>query len=390
MAKRGSSLSVVIATHVYATGPAQDLQQFFINQKAARLLFLTHPLWFEPHLQGPGYTYHEHGQLRQHAHSRLRKLPDLYRYLTAIVLNIFFVLRQGRGWNLYIGCNNLNAVSGLLLRRLGIVKKTIYYTIDYNPRRFQNRALNYLYHRLDQWCTRHADETWNTTHRVEKAREKYFGFRGGTQKVVPMGIWFDRFPRVPFSEIKEHTIVFMGNLRKRQGVQDVIAAIPHIVTTLPNFHFLVIGSGDYVPELTQQVEELGLEKYVTFTGYIEKHEDIEKMLVRCALAVVMYTPLDEKGELNFVHFGDPGKIKSYLASGLPIIMNDFAFNARDLEKAGCAVVVDTNPASIAGAIVALLNDGTKLRRAREQAVKTAKQFDWLAIFSENITRVLRS
>lgn len=388
MASRGSSLSVVIATHVYATGPAQDLQQFFINEKAARLLFLTHPLWFEPHLQGSGYTYHEHGQLRQHAHSRLRKLPDLYRYLTAVVLNVFFVLRRGRGWDLYIGCNNLNAVSGLLLRRLGIVKKTIYYTIDYNPRRFQNRALNYLYHRLDQWCTRHADETWNTTHLVAEAREKYFGFRGGQQKVVPLGIWFNRFPRLPFSEIQKHTAVFMGNLRKRQGVQDVIAALPYIVKVLPDFHFLVIGGGDYAPQLVQQVKNLGVEKHVTFTGYIEKHEDIEKMLVRCAVAVVMYNQYDEKGNLNFVYFGDPGKIKSYLASGLPIVMNDFAFNARALEKAGCAVVVDTTPADIAKGVLSFLNNEARLRQSREQAVKTVKQFDWSTIFSANIHRVV--
>lgn len=389
MVKRGSSLSVVIATHVYTTGPAQDLQQFFLNEKAARLLFLTHPLWFEPHLQGSGYEYYEQGRLRLQTHGPLRKLPDVLTYLKDMVLNVSFVLRRGRGWDIYIGCNNLNAVSGLLLRQLGVVKKTIYYTIDYNPTRFKNRALNYMYHWIDRLCTTHADETWNTTHLVEEAREKYFGFRGGRQKVVPIGIWFDRFPRVPFSEVNKHTVVFMGNLRKRQGVQDVIAAIPLIVNTIPDFHFLVIGGGDYAPELARQVKELGLEKYVAFTGYIEKHADIEKMLVRCALAVVMYNHYDEKGNLNFVYFGDPGKIKSYLASGLPIVMNDFAFNARDLEKAGCAVIVDNNPQSIASAIVALLGNESKLMRLREQAVKTVKQFDWPSIFSENISRVLK-
>lgn len=388
MVKKGSSLSVVIATHVYATGPAQDLQQFFINAKVARLLFLTHPLWLEPHLKGSGYEYYEHGQLRHHAHGPLRKLPDPLTYLKDTLLNVFFVLRHGRGWDLYVGCNNLNTLSGLLLRQLGVVKKTVYYTVDYNPTRFKNKALNYIYHWIDRVCTKYADETWNTTHLVEQAREKYFGFHGGRQQVVPLGIWFDRFPRVAFSEVNKHTAVFMGNLRQRQGVQDIITAIPLIVAAVPDFNFLVIGGGDYAPELARQVKDRGLEKHVTFTGYIEKHEDIEKMLVRCAVAVVMYNRYDEKGDLNFVYFGDPGKIKSYLASGLPIVMNDFAFNARDLESAGCAVVVETTPQSIASAIVALLSDEKKLIRFREQAVKTVKQFDWPSIFSENLSRII--
>lgn len=388
MGKRGSSLSVVIATHVYATGPAQDLKQFLINEKINRLLFLTHPLWLEPHLKGSGYEYYEHGQLQQQVHSPLRKLPTLITYLKDAILNVFFVIRQGRGWDLYIGCNNLNAFSGLVLRRLGIVKKTVYYTIDYNPTRFRNKVLNYIYHWIDQWCTAHADETWNTTHLVEEARAKYFGFHKGKQKIVPIGIWFNRFPRVPFSEINKHTAVFMGNLRKRQGVQDIISAIPFVVNTIPDFQLLIIGGGDYAPQLAQQIKDLGVAKHVTFTGYIEKHEDIEKMLVRCALAIVMYQRYDEKGNLNFVYFGDPGKIKPYLASGLPIIMNDFAFNARTLEKAGCAVIVDNTASSIASAIITLLSNEQTLQYRREQAVKNAQQFDWPTIFSENITRVL--
>lgn len=379
---------IIIATHVYATGPAHDLRKFFIDERAQRLLFVTHPLLMEPHLKGSGYEYYEYGQMRQHAHGKLRKMPDVLAYIKDIVLTIFFVMKQGRGWDVYIGCNNLNALSGLILRRLGIVEKNIYYTIDYNPVRFKNRFLNYIYHWIDQFCTQFSDETWNTTHLVEQAREKYFWFRGGKQKIVPIGIWFDRFPRVTFSEINKHTLVFMGSLMKRQGVQDVIAAIPFIVGKIPDFNFLVIGGGDYSSQLAYQAKELGLEKHVKFTGYIEKHEEIEKMLVRCALAIVMYNTYDEKGNLNFVYFGDPGKIKSYLASGLPIIINDFAFNARQLEKSGCAVVVGNNPESIASAIVELLSDEQKLMQCREQAVKTARQFDWRSIFSENLSRVL--
>lgn len=387
-AKQFENKRIVIATHVFATGPGQDLLQFLIDEKAARVLFVTHPLWLEPHLKGSGYEYYEQGELKQNAHGTLRKIPDVLAYIKAAALNIYWVIQRGRRWDLYIGSNNLNALSGLILQRLGFVKKTIYYTIDYNPARFRNRLFNSIYHWIDQCCTRYSAETWNTTHLVEEARKTYFGFRGGTQKVVPIGIWFNRFPRVAFSEVNKHTVVFMGGLLKRQGVQDILAAIPLIVERIPDFHFLVIGGGSYLSELVQQAKELGIEKYVRFTGYIEKHEDIEKILVRCALAVVMYTNRDDKGNLNFIHFGDPGKIKSYLASGLPIIMNDFPFNARQLEQSECAVVVDNTPESIARAVVELLNDEQKLQRYREQAVKTARQFDWHTIFTENLLRVL--
>jgi len=38
--------SYVIVTHVFATGPAQDLEEYLSNLKVENLLFIGHPLFY--------------------------------------------------------------------------------------------------------------------------------------------------------------------------------------------------------------------------------------------------------------------------------------------------------------------------------------------------------
>ena len=296
---------------------------------------------------------------------------------------------MGRGSDLYLGFDNLNALSGLVLRRFGIVKKCLYYVIDYNPVRFRNRLMNKVYHKIDQYCVRHCDETWNLSPRMKEGRKKYFNFSGGNQIAMPIGIWFNRIkPGQNKSEIKK--LAFMGHVLKKQGVQYVIAAISKIIKKIPNFSFEVIGGGDYLPELKKLARELKIDKYVNFYGFIESHEKVEQLLSSCDVAVAIYDKHDEAGNLSFTYFADPGKIKSYLAGGLPVLLTDVSHNAKEIEKLGCGKIITADKRSIADAVVSMLKNEKKIARMRENALKYAEKFDWNKIFGKNLKRVLNT
>ncbi len=376
-----------MASHVYTTGPAQDFLEFLIENRCQTVLFVGHPLFYDKNIKGSGFELYSNGAKILERYGENKK-SGILAYLKHFILTVIWSFRIGIRWDLFVGANNLNAFAGIMLRRLFRVKKAVYYVIDYNPYRFKNRLMNRIYHWIDQYCVRNADQTWNLSPRMESARKEYFGFSGGNQNVVPIGIWFDRIKRRDIPEIARHTLVFMGHILEKQGIQYVLSAIPDIIREIPDFKFLVLGGGEYLSTLKAQGEALRIMDHIEFTGYVERHEDIEDILSHCGVAVALYEQFDSDGHLSFTYFSDPGKVKVYLACGLPVLISDVAHIARDIETSQCGIVIDVDPRTIAKATISLMKDEATLRKYRENAVKYAAQFDWNKILSDRLSLIL--
>jgi len=375
---------IVIATHVFIPGPSQDLRDYLLDKKTGRVLFIGHPLFYDPKLSGSTVEIYEGGSKKFSKISDIKKEFYLFSYIKHFFLNIFWILKSNYRWDGYFGYDALNALSGILLKKIGKVEKVVYYVIDYNPKRFANPLVNKIFHLADKICVLNCDETWNLSYRMEESRKEYFGVYGGHQKEVQIGIWYDRIKRLPFEEIDKRTLVFSGWLIESKGVQHIISAIPRILEKIPSFKFIVIGKGEYADELKSLAKNLGVEKQVKFLGFVD---DQEAVLCKCACAVALYEKYD-KGSLTYTYFTDPSKLKTYLACGLPIILTDVTHNAKDIEDKKCGVIIDLDKKSISNAVVKILSSPGKLKEYRENAAKYAKNYDWNKLFEDNLSRVL--
>ena len=377
--------SFVISTHVFATGPAQDLKEFLLKEGADKILFIGHPLFHDTRLKGSGYEYYEKGEKVKEYYQKLpgRKV-NLLDYLFHTIRSVWWVLKSGVKFDLYVGSDDVNATAGVILKKLGRVKKTVYYVIDYNPHRFKNKFMNSLYHKADRFCVRNSDETWNLSPRMEQARKDYFGFSGGHQKVVPIGVWLDRIKPKPYEEIEKHTAVFMGHVTKKQGVQYVIEAMPEIVKEIPDFKFLVIGDGDYLSELKNLALALGVSENIEFTGYVEDSQQVEEMITKCAVAVALYDKYDENGNLTFTYYADPAKVKMYLACGLCVLTSEFVWQMKQYNNMEMVQAIPDKTSIVNALIKFLTNTVTDLRGDTNKVVS---QFDWPDIFSKAINHL---
>ncbi|MHB8276899.1 MAG: glycosyltransferase [Candidatus Humimicrobiaceae bacterium] len=382
-----NNINIVIATHVYTTGPSQDLRDYLLKNDVGELLFIGHPLFYNKNLKGSGYDLYKRGLLVISKYGVIKRSNQLIEFIKVVILDIYYVIAHKKKYGLYFGVDNLNALAGLFLKMVGLVNKVIYYVIDYNPKRFPNKILNLIYHKIDQICVRYSDETWNLSPRMEEARKKYFNFSIGNQKVVPVGVWFDRIKRKEFSDIEKLTLVFMGHITKKQGIQHVIEAIPKIAKEIPDFKFIIIGGGDYLDELKVLTKKLSIVKQVKFTNYIKDHKDIEDMLSSCALAIALYEKYDENGNLSFTYFADPAKLKIYMACGLPVLLTDVSYNAKEIEENKCGIIIDYDKEMISAAIVELMKNEVRLRQYRENAINYIVKFDWSLIFQKNLERI---
>jgi len=376
---------IVIATHVYTTGPSQDLRDYLTRNDVGELLFIGHPLFYDKNLKGSGYDLYKHGLLVISKYKSIKRLNQLSKFIKTLMLDIYYVIIFKQKYELYFGVDNLNAFAGILLKKVGLIKKVIYYVIDYNPKRFKNKIVNWIYHKIDQFCIKYSDETWNLSPRMEEARKEYYKFSGSHQKVVPIGVWFNRIERKNFSDIEKFTLVFMGHITKKQGIQNVLEIIPRVVKDIPEFKFLIIGEGNYLDELNILIKKLKIEKYIKFTGYIKEHEDIEDMLSSCALAIAPYEKYDEEGNLSFTYFADPAKIKIYMACGLPVLLSDVSYNAKEIEKKKCGIIIKDN---LYKNIIKLLDSQKLLIEYRNNAIEYAKYYDWNEIFKLNLIRII--
>jgi glycosyltransferase involved in cell wall biosynthesis len=183
-----------------------------------------------------------------------------------------------------------------------------------------------------------------------------------------MGAWVDRVPKTSPDGFKRRRAVFLGHLVPRQGVSRLIDAAERLGDDVA-VH--VIGTGPLEAELRERAPSA-----VTFHGYLDDHREVERLLRESAVAVAPYS----RSKDTFTRYADPGKLKAYLAAGLPIVLTDVPPNARELQQEAGAEVVADNAEALAAGILRALASPDAWQARRESALAYARRFDWTKLF----------
>ena len=134
LSERLSKLSIAIVTHVFATGPAQELEAY-LKDRVSMLLFIGHPFSFSSDIRSFRKEYRQ-GKLPRERKALCWRLPQLLLYFKDAAYTLFWLFFARSKFDLYVGADNLNATMGVILKKLGRVKRVVFYTIDYVPYRF--------------------------------------------------------------------------------------------------------------------------------------------------------------------------------------------------------------------------------------------------------------
>ena len=380
---------ILIVCHYSATAFIQHLEEFLIDKKIEKVLYISHPLYPRKDKIGSFLRLTKKGKIANYKTFKFFPAPDILHYVKDIFLTIWWVYRKKEEWDVCIAADNLNTLAAIILKKIGLAKKVVFYTVDFVPNRFKNKFSNGFYHWIEKYAVINADEVWILSPRMITGREKYLKLDKkyrDKQVVVPEGVWINRIKKKPFEKINKHSAIFVGHIIKRMGIQLVVEAIPSIIKKIPDFKFIVIGKGEYRTELEKLAKKLKVDKYIEFKGYIENHKEVENIIASCGVGIATYTKEDESG-LTF--YADPAKTKLYSGTDLPVIMTDTFYNAYDIEKAGGGVVVGDNFVDVANGIIKVIGSTTTLKKYRQDALEFAKEFDHNKLFSDNLNRVLQ-
>jgi glycosyltransferase involved in cell wall biosynthesis len=376
-------LTFAIITHVYTTGPSFRLEDY-LKDKVDSLVFIGHPFSYAKDTSSFLRIYKK-GKLVSKKNFIQWKGPELSFYLKDLCLTLWWLLRFNRIIDILVGVDNLNASAGYLLKLLGRARKVIFYTIDYVPQRFASKLLNSIYHYFDRFAVKRSDKVWNLSSKMVDEREK----RGvgkefrNKQIVVPIGTNVAR-PPLPFDKINRHKIVFMGHLREGQGLDLLISAMSDVIKKEPKTHLLIIGGGPLEDKLKKKAIQIGLQKYIKFSGFVENFSDVEKMLRDAAIAVAPYVD----NAKTYARYTDPGKPKDYLASALPVVITKVPQVAFEIKRKNCGIAINYDRKELSGALVKLLKNDKLLKAYRKNALGMAKEYTWKKIFHRALTETL--
>ncbi|MFH1896445.1 MAG: glycosyltransferase [bacterium] len=343
-------MKLLVAGHITQIhGPVQALEKYLTNQKTSFVIVKHNLLGGNP-----------------------------LSYLTHFAKNIIAAYQTKGKIDTFIGIDNLNALSGVVLKKLGKVKKVIYYVIDYTPVRFQNPLLNTIYHLIERLAAKNADYIWNISNRIQAVHAKQ-GVAKEKNLVVPVGVFPERFAKVSKSKVNRNRVVILSHLTRDKGIQLAIEAMKELVKKQPQLELHIIGSGPYEKELKAKSKEQ--KSNIKFLGHMQPNEFIPYMS-KCGVALAPY--LDNPYSITY--YCDPTKVKEYLAAGLPVITTNVPWIAKEVAKKPLGIVINYNQQELIAAVEKLTADDQFWQTCRQNAYNFMKDLTWEKIYqsaSEN-------
>jgi glycosyltransferase involved in cell wall biosynthesis len=137
-------------------------------------------------------------------------------------------------------------------------------------------------------------------------------------------------------------LISVAALEERKGIQWAIQALPKILASKPDVHYLILGDGPYRLALEEEVRNLGLQKKVSFLGFQKN--------------VVPYLTVSDVALLLSYGEASPVSLLEFAAVGLPVITSRHEPFPELVQPDWGQMVSEQDVDEVGAAIIALFSD----------------------------------
>lgn len=377
--RKSRTKSYIVVTHFQVDGAPQELARYIETlDDCGSLTIISHPL--EPR-EGSVHTCSRKLASNLGGAGSVQLTArclgtGIIEYIWSIILTLYWIMSSRA--DVAFGANCLNMISLIILKKLGRINRLIYYTIDYIPIRFNNRALNFIYHLVEKSAVLNADVVWNLSSAMADAREArgYSIILKEKQVTVPIGVYFEPDKFSGSHDFANRLFVYVGMLARKQGVFEIVEALARVTRYFPDTRLRFIGDGVDRLDLQRRVAQLGLDGVVEFEGMVTDRRKVVELLREGSVGLAPY----RTNPGNFSHFADPTKFKDYLMAGLPIIFTKVSKFAEELIITNAGIVVKETPESIANAMILYMMFPDYRIKNALNGRKLAVKLQWANIF----------
>ena len=241
---------------------------------------------------------------------------------SVLAWRIFFT----RGFDVIQGCNPPDDIFIVAAPFKVFGKRYIYDQHDLTPElfraKFGPRSTILRVMLLFEWLSYRLADVVMVTNDSYRQIAEHRGARNPDQIfVVRNGPDLERISADPVNEAirreRRFLVGYVGIMGRQEGIDLLLRSVQYIVDRKgrSDVHFCLIGGGTELDSLKSYARELGIEKFVTFTGLVA-HEDVMKNLNACDVCV---SP-DIVNEIN--DRSTMIKVMEYMALGKPIVQFD--------------------------------------------------------------------
>jgi glycosyltransferase involved in cell wall biosynthesis len=230
---------------------------------------------------------------------------------------------------------------------------------------------------VEWWLTYEAWRVICNSRYMRDEVESVFNLPPDKVEIIPNGIRPAAFRvaapdpavRKRFAGPGQKIIFFIGRLVREKGVQVLLEALPMIRDRHPAVRAVVAGRGPYEAELHRAALSLGVDRFVTFTGYID--EATRNQLYAHA-AVAVFPSLYEPFGLVALEA---------MATGTPVVVGNTGGFAETVQHGVNGIRAEAGSAAdLARQVSALLDDPQLARRLSRQALRDVEErYAWSAL-----------
>lgn len=185
--------------------------------------------------------------------------------------------------------------------------------------------------------------------------------------VIPMGVDFDNVFVPSALEKKPFSLLFVGRLVEKKGVEYLIRALPAILQQFPETQLTVIGTGPELSHLQALVSDLHLQNHVAFEGAV-LNTDLPSYYQQHQIAVFPFIVAD-----NGDREGLPVVISEAIGCGCCVVTTDLpGIEDIIIHDEDGLVIPQKDSQALAGTLVQLFSHPEKIERLSRSALKNIR------------------
>lgn len=301
--------------------------------------------------------------------------PLLFTFLQPMFVVLTAYKRVGKN-DICLAGGLWGGIIGYMLKCLGKTDFLVYEDLDLFSYFWDNKLFQTTLYSIEKFVVTRADLVVSVSDELAELRRS----QGAKNVIVsPNGVDYNLFSKGQYKKEHAPTLVYAGGLADYQGIDLPIRCLPELVKLLPKIRFLILGTGPYESEIRAMIKELELEETIFLLG-AQEHKKLPDYFSESDIAVATVKPR------ILTRFSAPYKIPEYLAAGLPIIATKIKKKQMDNMEKG-VISIDLDERTFTNVVLNLFSQIELYRELSEQAVKTAKEYDWSVLFKNEFDEI---
>ena len=222
---------------------------------------------------------------------------------------------------------------------------------------------------FDKLALKYSDKVVYLNSFLKKSREKNgHHAKGKYFDIIPIGTNTNRN-----TGVKKNIVGHMGLIKESQGLDLLFKNLEDFFTYFPEYNIEIIGTG---PEESRYKKMAAKYKdRVTFYGFMEKADEIDKLISRWKVGLATYVPTAWSEH----YWGDPSKIKAYIANAVPVITTSVPEFSNEIIKAKAGLVVPYEKNELFNAMRLLIKQNPTYSK---NASKLSENYNYLKVYSK--------